>query len=117
LRERWNRPVEVIDIEWTSDQAIWLPDGRVQRAPVFTLTEDSIERIRLGYVCAKCFQVFERAWPERCHFCGAPIRTKQAEFFAKEFGGEEDLSPTSIDDEVARMHEQVERDKREENRS
>ena len=64
--------------------------------------------MRLGYACAKCLRVFERPWPERCPDCGAPIRSKQAEYFANEFGGTERLGPsTTIADELERLKEEA----------
>lgn len=88
--ERWRKPAEVIDIE-NVHQGIWLPNGRIQGAVQLTLGAETIERLRLGYMCAKCFEPFETAWPENCNVCGAPIRSEQADYFAKEFGGEVEI--------------------------
>jgi DNA-directed RNA polymerase subunit RPC12/RpoP len=82
--ERWRRPVVPLGVEHQPTQVIYLPDGRRLGDVVFVLSEEDRERLRLGYVCIKCFEPFEHAWPERCPVCGAPIRTKQAEFFAQE---------------------------------
>src|SRR5262249_1149466 len=71
------------------------PGGRLQGAVQLTLSADTIERMRTGYMCAKCLEPLQHAWPERCPLCGAPIRTEQAEFFAKEFGGEVRLGPST----------------------
>jgi hypothetical protein len=72
------------------------------------LKQEDIERMRNGYVCAKCLQVFEEAWPEKCFACGAPIRTKQAEFFAREFGGVERVgSRVRLSDELERLKEET----------
>src|SRR5262245_60331331 len=112
LAERWRRPVVPIEIHEHETEGIMLPDGRVLRQPVFVLSAEDMERLRTGYVCAKCFEPFERAWPERCPVCGAPIRTKQAEYFAREFGGEARIGPsTSLDDELASLPERVAKEK------
>ena len=84
MAERWRKPVIPLDIEHHPTQVLFLPDGRQLGDVVLVLSEEDKERIRHGYVCAKCFEPFEHAWPERCPVCGAPIRTKQAEFFAQE---------------------------------
>lgn len=98
MRERWRKPAEVLDIEQIHE-GVWLPDGRVQGAVRLTLSEDTVERMRLGYMCVKCLEPFEHAWPERCNVCGAPIRDKQAEYFAKQYGGATKLGPTEpLDD-------------------
>jgi hypothetical protein len=104
--ERWRQPVEVLAIDNTVDQGVWLPDGRVQRAAQLTISDDSFQRIRTGHMCAKCFEPFEAAWPERCPVCGAPIRSDQAEYFAQEYGGDDPLGSVSkIIDE--RIHERA----------
>ena len=113
MTERWRRPAEVLDIQQIH-QAIWLPGGRMQGAVQLTLSADTIERMRTGYMCAKCLEPLRDPWPERCPLCGAPIRTEQAEYFAREFGGEVHMGPrTSWDDEIERMHEEVERERKE----
>jgi hypothetical protein len=83
----------VIAVEESPDQGIWLPDGRVQGALNFIFDEETVERMRLGYMCVKCQEPFEHPWPERCHVCGCPVRDKQAEYFAQEYAGVVDLSP------------------------
>jgi hypothetical protein len=105
-RPRWARPVVPLAIE-PVDQVLVLGDGRRQAEVQLVLSEEDVERMRQGYVCAKCLQVFERPWPERCFACGAPIRTKQAEYFAREYGGEVVLgSRISLADELARLKEE-----------
>jgi hypothetical protein len=110
VNERWRRPAVVLDIEQLQ-QGIWLPDGRVQGEVKLTLDEESKERMRLGRMCAKCQEPFEHAWPERCNVCGAPIRDKQAEFFAREFAGTQSLGPSiSLEEEAATFRERAERE-------
>jgi hypothetical protein len=70
------------------------------------LKPDDVERARLGYLCLKCLEPFEQAWPERCPVCGAPIRREQAAYFAREFGGVLQLGPsTTLEEELARLKE------------
>lgn len=107
MAERWRKPVVPLDVDNSPDQGIWLPDGRVQGEALLTLKPEDIERMRAGYICAKCLEVFEHAWPERCHVCGAPIRTEQASYFAREFAPKlVQLGPkTSMADELAGLDE------------
>jgi hypothetical protein len=111
LPERWRKPAEVLDVR-NVHQGIWLPDGRVHGAVEMTMSEDTIERMRLGYLCAKCLEPFEHPWPERCHVCGAPVRDKQAEYFAQEFAGEVKLGSTQPLDDGG-MWERIERERKE----
>lgn len=114
MPERWAKPVTVLDIR-PVEQGIWLPDGRIQGEVELTLAPEDVERMRQGYVCAKCLEPLEQAWPEKCPVCGAPIRTEQAAYFAREFGGEERLGPsTTLADERERMLEEAERQQKEE---
>jgi len=87
LAERWRRWEAPIRIDQVN-QALWLPDGRVLGEAEITWSPEQIERFRLGRKCANCLEPQEHAWPERCSLCGYPMRTHQAEFFAREFGGE-----------------------------
>jgi hypothetical protein len=105
MRERWREPLNCLDIQ-NSDQMTITPTGRVMRNPSFTFDADSIERLRLGYACIKCLEVFEVPWPERCPTCGAPIRKEQAAYFEREFVGDVHLGPTtSLDEERERLRE------------
>jgi hypothetical protein len=83
---KWTPPLLVEEV--FDDQAVWLPGGRLVAAPRFTWPTEVIERFRAGYKCVRCLEPQEQAWPERCSLCGYPMRTEQASFFAREFGGE-----------------------------
>jgi hypothetical protein len=112
MEERWRRPLNVIDVEHHPSEGIWLPDGRVQGQVRIIYDRESTERIRSGYACAKCMQVFEHAWPVRCDVCGAPIRERQAEYFAKEFDTVETGPKTSLREELETIRERAEREER-----
>lgn len=107
--ERWRAPVIPLDIERIPDQGIWLPDGRVQGLDVPVLKAEDVERICAGYVCAKCLEPHEQAWPERCAFCGAAIRSEQADYIARELRREIVLlgPSTTLADELERLPEEV----------
>jgi len=97
-------------IDASEHEAIVTADGRVMRQPVLTLSVEDTDRLRSGYVCIKCFEPFEQAWPERCPVCGAPVRREQARYFAQEFGGAAALgSPVSLLDELAHLAERERR--------
>ena len=106
MNERWRKPLKVLHIE-PSDEAFLTSDGRLQRGVRVTYDRESTERIRLGYACAKCMEPFEVPWPEHCDVCGAPVRSRQAEYFEKEWLPQEvDLgSRHSISGELDRLRE------------
>ena len=87
MAERWRQPVIPIAVDQI-EQGIWLPDGRIMGEVQLTLRGVDIERMRAGYVCVKCLEPHETAWPVHCQVCGAPMRSEQAAYFAREFGGE-----------------------------
>jgi hypothetical protein len=107
LVERWRRPAIPISLEQT-DQVVTLPDGRSFAVNAPALKPEDIERARAGYLCLKCLEPFERPWPERCHVCGAPIRTEQAAYLAREYGEIQLGSSTSLEDELAALREKEE---------
>jgi hypothetical protein len=109
LAERWRQPVIPLEIEHQPTQVIHLPDGRTLGDVMFVLSEEDKERLRLGRVCIKCFEPFERAWPERCPVCGAPVREKQAEFFHQEVVDKPlQLGPkTTLEEERAGLEERL----------
>lgn len=90
IDERWRRPCVPLKVE-LADLAISLADGRVFREYRFTFSREDIERMRSGYVCVKCWEPHEHAWPERCSACGTAMRSKQAEFFARWFDPKEEV--------------------------
>lgn len=115
MNERWRKPAEVLAVE-PSDEAFITSDGRIQRGVKLTLSPETIERMRLGYMCVKCQEPFQVPWPIRCHVCGAPIASKQREYFHRELApGVVDLgSRVSMRDELAELPERAERAMREE---
>jgi hypothetical protein len=108
LLERWRKPAQVITVEEQDAEGIWLPDGRVQGGVRMVVAPETAERMRLGYLCMKCLEPFETPWPERCGVCGAPVREKQAEFFAEEFAGARAGRDFSVEEEIERMREEPE---------
>lgn len=112
MSERWRQPAIPIALE-PVDQEVVLPDGRSLAVAAPALKPEDIERARLGYLCLKCLEPFERPWPELCHVCGAPIRREQAAYFAREFGGEIHFGPsTSLEEERAGLDERRQKEER-----
>lgn len=77
----------------TNDMLVHLGGDRWVRDndPIFD--EETVERIRQGYICIKCFQRFDHAFPERCPFplCGFPVRAEQSLEFLRMYRGKADL--------------------------
>ena len=104
MAERWRNWEPPLRIE-PLEQGIWLPDGRVLGESEIAWSDEQIERFRAGYRCVNCLEPQERAWPERCPLCGYPIRTEQASFFAREYGGEIELKRRDWSEELDGLEE------------
>jgi hypothetical protein len=112
VNERWRIPVVPLDVDPGGEGSILLPDGRMQREARLTLKVQDVERMRLGYVCAKCMEPFEVPWPERCHVCGVAVRRDQAAYFEREFlAGVLDLTRTDWGAEATGIEERARKEK------
>ena len=118
MAERWRRPVIPLEIEQQPTQVIDLSDGRQLGDATLILRKEDIERMRLGYVCIKCLEPFERAWPKHCPVCGSPVRTEQAAYFAREYESKSvHLGPTTtLEEERAGLEERRRKAEEEERR-
>jgi hypothetical protein len=88
-----------------------LPDGRNVQGHVFGLTEEQVERVRLGYICIKCLEAYDTALPDFCAVCKFPMRKHQGEEFAKTYAGDIKFGPsTSIEEEYAIAEEMIQRE-------
>lgn len=94
-----------------TDSFTRLPDGRAVEATVFGLTEEQVGKIRAGYVCIKCLEAHDTAFPDQCLVCRFPMRMRQTEEFAKTYRGEIKFGPgTTIDEEYEIAEETIQRD-------
>ena len=86
-----------------------MPDGREFDDGELLLDEDAHKRIRLGYQCGRCQEVFLSPWPAHCRLCGFPVATIQREYYEREFTGGRVLRTSLTADELAdgeaRLHE------------
>jgi hypothetical protein len=106
MDERWRRPIDVLDVSPHPYEVVELPDGRLMRGAEVVLMKESIERIRLGYICLNCFEPQEHAFPENCSLCGYPMREEQSQTFERELVGPVRMgSRTTIAGERERLRE------------
>jgi len=93
----------------TTGRTETLADGREFDDGELLLDEDAHKRIRLGYQCGRCQEVFVSAWPEHCRLCGFPVGSVQREFYEREFTGQRVLRTSLTADELAdgeaRLHQ------------
>lgn len=115
MAERWRRPLKVLDLE-PGREIMLDSDGRLRRSVKIVYDEESLERIRQGYACARCLEVFEVPWPLRCPTCKAPVGGRQAAYFEREVGADEWLGPkTTLEEERESLPERAEKEARDGN--
>jgi hypothetical protein len=97
-------------------RTVQLPDGREFVEAEVTLDENANQRVRLGYQCGRCFEVFVSPWPTQCRLCGFPVATIQREYYEREFRGSRVLRTSLTEDELAdgeaRLHQMLRERKR-----
>jgi hypothetical protein len=108
VTERWAKPVIPLGYEEVGRSLTY--GGQRWDFRQFILSNDDVERIRLGYVCIHCLEQHERNHPERCSLCGFPIRSIQDEVFEKFYEGDQPVGPsTTLAEEMERAQEIVAR--------
>ena len=89
-------------------------DLRSAALVIFDEEDEVVERMRAGYVCAKCFDEQEKPFPKQCITCKFPMSERQAEYVAKNFSGSTFVGqPATQDQEDAVMAEWAEKQARE----
>ena len=108
VRPRWAQPVREYGYE---ERAFVLRfKDRVIEFPLWQLSEDDKERVRLGYVCIKCLTPHERPYPEECVTCLLPMRALQDLLFDRLFVGEMKIGPsTTLEEEWEILYDQRDR--------
>lgn len=110
-------PAKIVAVEEDPEHVVVTSTGEVRRAPMVYLDEESVARIRAGYVCAKCFEAQTESLPEKCYLCGFPMRDKQGEYVARNYQGTVRIgSATSLEQEYALMDEWAEIEARKKDR-
>lgn len=106
------RPVIPLDVSYEGDVLI-RADGEVREAPELTFRPEDVERMKAGYICARCYEELDAPFPDECPVCEFPMREKQMQFFNERFQGDVWVGPrSSIEDELAAMNEIRERRER-----
>lgn len=108
MTERWREPPTVLEAEPSLGRSVRFEgDDRGEMEDFdLTLDENTVERIRLGYICVDCLEPQQTPFPEACSLCGFPMLAEQVVRFARIYRGVEVLGPSvSIADEIERVNE------------
>jgi hypothetical protein len=102
-------PIKIIATEIDDEHYVVNRRGEIRQDVRIYVDEHDMGRIRGGYACAKCYEVQDKPFPEKCSVCKFPMRDRQSEFIAKGYRGNIRVGPsTSIEDEYAFMDEWAE---------
>lgn len=99
-------PIKIIGVEIDEENLVINSNGEMRHDVLVFVDEEDMGRIRAGYACARCYEVQNDPFPERCWVCRFPMKEKQSEFIAKGYRGNIRVGPsTTIEEEYAVMHE------------
>jgi hypothetical protein len=114
VNERWRQPATVFDV--VEDNTVSrTPDGRLRNEAQISVDDETIGRMKAGYLCANCLEPHEVPFPVMCALCGYPMRERQLHDLATRPGSLKAVSVGSRinkEDEFARMNEHYEYEKR-----
>lgn len=99
MPKKWT-PIAVEDN--TDGELVVYSDGEVRRDIDLYLTEDQYEKMKQGYMCCRCFELQETAFPETCGLPGCdgypdgfPMRERQRQVMESEMHDEARRTPAS----------------------
>ena len=97
----------VLDVEPHATKAFVTEDGRHMQDSTITLTAEAAERMWQGYMCAKCLEPFDEAYPKLCNVCRFPVRELQRRLLERDFLGVDPtvVSGFPLDREMAYLEE------------
>jgi len=112
MNDRTLKPATVLSVEHDPERLV-REGNRVMHDVRFIVDRETKDRMEKGWVCAYCTEPLEQAFPERCNFCGFPVRDKQTEYLSRNTVGDVRIgSKIRLADEVERMNELVAYEKR-----
>jgi hypothetical protein len=97
--------------------SVWLdePTQRLQRNAVLKMEKETFEAIQAGYICLRCLEPQDEAFPDVCQSppemgCTYPIRERQSMDLRMEFRGTTHIGPGApIGQYLAEQEERLER--------
>ena len=92
MTSKWT-PISVEDN--TDGELVLFADGEIRNDVDLYLTPEQYEQMKQGYMCCRCFEVVESAFPEACGLPGCdgypqgfPMRERQREVMESEMKDE-----------------------------
>jgi hypothetical protein len=117
MSERWRKPAVTYDAV-EGDTLVQMPSGEVMVQAKVSVDDDTLERIKQGYVCKNCLEPQEEPFPEVCTALKLPsgevvgcfyrMRDNQLRDLEMEYGSLEEVhigSRINPDEEIGRLRE------------
>jgi hypothetical protein len=86
----------VLDVEPSESKGFVTEDGRHFQDSTLTLTAEAAERMWQGYMCARCLEPFDEAYPEKCGVCSFPVKELQRKLLERDFLGQDPMAVGSF---------------------
>ena len=107
MAPKWNR----ILVEEDHGVTEVYENGRMMPGLNIAACDEDVDQVRLGYRCIRCWEPLEEAFPKNCPLCNFPMKSHQAEHFARVYKGHDPTLRTGADweAEADRLDERRER--------
>jgi len=107
VSERWKKPATILDCV-EGDTLVSMPSGDLMIQANIAVDEETIVRMKQGYICMNCLEPQERPFPQMCSLCRYTMRERQLLDLANKYGSLKEVhigSRVKLADEVERMRE------------
>lgn len=124
MTERWRKPANILDAV-EGDTLIAMPSGEFMINAKVAVDDETLERMRQGYICKNCLEPQETPFPEMCQALKLPdgrvvgcfyrMRERQIVDLEIEYGSMEEVhvgSRINYADETERLREMNEYEER-----
>jgi len=114
MSERWRKPAVIFDAV-EGDTVVLMPSGEPMVQANVSVDDETIARLKQGYLCMNCLEPQETPFPEACSLCGYTMRANQLRDLGEKPGNLDEVwvgSRIKPEDEIARMDEHYEYEQR-----
>lgn len=102
--ERWRKPIIPVRVDHDTTAYDVTADGHIVRALKWVLHKDDVDRIRQGYACLNCLEVFQTEHKRgACPLCGYNLADTLHDLERVDRGGEHVGPLTTLEEERERM--------------
>jgi hypothetical protein len=92
-----------------------MPGGELMISAEISVDDETVARMRSGYICTMCLEPQEHPFPEKCLLCGYHMRDRQTHDLSTKRGSLKEVwvgTRIKKEDEILRMEEMYEYEQR-----